>query len=178
MLLFRRDRVGVNLVVHLRGFEADTRPAAGSVKVQHLFERLEFAIVHVRRVQDDVAQRRHFKGVLVALAFGHVEAPEVRIIAVKIGNADDLEIAVGEGRHAVALEAARAPRAEEIKAAHLRRRQRRAVARRITVKGRVVGRQRALESGDCFGDVFKGDARTTGAAKGRVELLRVFRNVL
>src|SRR6185295_5406365 len=102
----------------------------------------EAPVVHVRRGESHVAQGRDLEGALVGGAAARLRAAPVLLLTGQVGDADDLEVRIGEGREPMALEAARLERAEEDEAAPLRRPERGRVAEAVAVEGRGVRDER------------------------------------
>src|SRR5262249_54092278 len=99
----------------------------------------------------------HFEGKFITIALRHIKPPIIHtLLPICIGNADDLEIAIGKCRQSVTLKATSAPRTEEIEAANLCRTESRAVAFHISIKRRVIGCQCALKSSNGFNNIIEG----------------------
>ncbi len=134
------------------------RAAAFGVEIDHFFERVERAIVHVGRAQRDVAQARHLEGAHAVRRVDRLRLTEIGVFRVGVRHAEDVEGVVGEGRQRVALEAAGLRAAEYVEAAPLGGRQGVEIPGDVAVERRVLADQRALEGSNRAGDVLDGDA--------------------
>ena len=144
---------GPNVLVQATWF-LDLPPLV--VVLDHFFQRLQAAVVHVRAGVGDLAQRRRLERALVLFLLGDHEAAQVGLRLVH-ADADVGVLAVGEVDALVATVAAGVVREEDVHAALLALGQRLLVAGLEPVVGRVAGQDGPLERGDGLGDVVDGD---------------------
>ena len=108
--------------------------------------------MHVWCTERNVAQRGHFERTAIGGIAGHIGAAVVCAV-----HAQALKAAVGEERARVTVVAAGGTAAKEREPAFLGRAEGGAVTAGIAIKGRVVGKQRALKCCQCKCDLFELD---------------------
>ena len=120
------------------------RNSALVIKLHHLFQRLQTAIMHVRRGVLDFAQRGSLENSPVARVLGHREPPHIGLRLVGA----DADIGIRIQREIAAFVAAIALGLveEHLHPAHLARRHRAAISGLVPVVWRVAGNDRPLEA--------------------------------